>query len=73
MGQAVLPFLAVDTNDRGVVVSSLDPPIPPRVISLARRRGRTLTPAADRFVELAADVCQALRPAERQLLDGVRG
>ncbi len=73
MGQAVLPFLAVDTNDRGVVVSSLDPPIPPRVISLARRRGRTLAPAADRFVELAADVCRALRPAQSQLLDGVLG
>ena len=73
MGQAILPYLAVDTNDRGVVVSALDPPIPPRVISLARRRGRTLAPAADRFIELAADVCGSLGPPERQLVEGVLG
>lgn len=66
MGQAVLPLLAVDTNDRGVVVSTLDPPIPPRVIALARRRGRTLAPAADRFVEIATSVCQSLQHPDRQ-------
>jgi DNA-binding transcriptional LysR family regulator len=73
MGQAILPFLAVDTNDVGVVVSNLDPPIPPRVIAIARRRGRTLAPAADRFIELATQVCHALQQSERQLVVGVSG
>jgi DNA-binding transcriptional LysR family regulator len=73
MGRAILPFLAVDMNDPGVVVSSLHPPIPPRVIALARRRGRTLAPAADRFTELATEVCSALQQTERQLVEGLAG
>jgi DNA-binding transcriptional LysR family regulator len=67
MGQAILPFLAVDPNDPGVVVSALDPPIPPRVVALGRRRGRTLPPAADRFIELAAEVCRARQESSREL------
>jgi DNA-binding transcriptional LysR family regulator len=73
MGQAILPFLAVDMNDLGVVVSTLDPPIPPRVIAIARRLGRTLAPAADRFVELATEVCRTLQQSERQLADSLMG
>ncbi len=60
MGQAILPFLAVDTNDAGVHVSSLEPDVPPRVVTLARRKGRTLIPAAERFIELAQAVCASL-------------
>ena len=60
MGRAILPFLAVDQYDPGVTVASLEPEVPPRIIHLARRRGRTLAPAADRFTELAAAVCAAL-------------
>ncbi|MCB0999767.1 MAG: LysR family transcriptional regulator [Ilumatobacteraceae bacterium] len=60
MGRAILPFLAVDTNDPGVTVSALDPDVPPRVITIGRRRGRTLVPAAERFVELARSVCADL-------------
>jgi LysR family cyn operon transcriptional activator len=73
MGQAILPFLAADTNDPGVTVSFMDPPIPPRVIALARRRGRTLAPAADRFIEIASEVCRSLQQSERQLVDGLIG
>jgi DNA-binding transcriptional LysR family regulator len=73
MGQAILPFLAADPNDPGVIVSFMDPPIPPRVIAIGRRRGRTLAPAADRFIELAADVCRSLQQTERQLVDGMTG
>lgn len=60
MGRAVLPFLAVDTNDPGITVASLDPEIPPRTVTLGRRRGRTLVPAAERFVELAMERAAAL-------------
>lgn len=60
MGRAILPFLAVDIHDEGVVISAMEPPVPPRVITLARRAGRTLAPAADRFIELAQAVCRSL-------------
>jgi len=60
MGRAILPFLAVDTNDAGVFVSALEPDVPPRVVTIARRKGRTLIPAAERFVELARTACAAL-------------
>ena len=60
MGRAILPFLAVDTNDAGVHVSRLEPDVPPRVVTIARRKGRTLIPAAERFIELARTVCAAL-------------
>lgn len=67
MGRAILPFLAVDTKDAGVSVSALEPAVPPRVITIGRRRGRTLIPAAERFVELAERACAALPRFEPSL------
>ncbi|MBI4934504.1 MAG: LysR family transcriptional regulator [Actinobacteria bacterium] len=64
MGCAIMPNLAVDRNDPGVLVTHLDPPLPPRIVVLARRRGRTLIPAADRFIELAQAGCQGLQLPE---------
>jgi DNA-binding transcriptional LysR family regulator len=60
MGRAILPYLATDPSDPAITIAHLDPPLQPRVIFLARRKGRSLPPAADRFVEIAADVCAAL-------------
>ena len=60
MGRAILPYLATDPSDPLVTIAHLDPPLPPRVIFLARRKGRSLPPAADRFVEVALDVCASL-------------
>ena len=68
VGVAVLPVLAVDTTDPEVVAQQLDPPIPPRRITLVRRTGRTLPPAADRFVELAVEVCAELAGCSRPTL-----
>ncbi|HKJ56518.1 MAG TPA: LysR family transcriptional regulator [Nitriliruptoraceae bacterium] len=61
MGMAVLPLLAVGPSDDQLVVRPLDPPIPPRKISIGWQRGRTLSPAASRFVELAQEVTQSLQ------------
>ncbi len=60
MGAAVMPLLAVETSDPGIVVRFLDPPVPPRTISLAMLKGRTRAPAANRFIELAQESCRAI-------------
>jgi DNA-binding transcriptional LysR family regulator len=60
MGCAIMPFLAVDQHDPEVDITSMEQLVAPRTISLARRRHRTLIPAGDRFVELAAAVCGSL-------------
>lgn len=57
MGRAVMPYLAVDPTDPEVVVCAIDPPLAPRHLMLARRRGRTASAASDRFVALAVEVC----------------
>jgi DNA-binding transcriptional LysR family regulator len=55
MGMAVMPLLALDLNDATVALRPLDPPIAERVISLVWRRGRTLSPAAQRFITIATE------------------
>ena len=65
MGMAVMPLLAVGSDDDRLVVRPLDPPIPPRHIAIGWQRGRTLSPAASRFVELAREVTRPLQ--ERSL------
>lgn len=59
MGRAIMPLLAIDPDDPGVRVLPLDPPIASRTIQLTRRRGRSLPPAADRFIEIAQEVAAA--------------
>lgn len=58
LGIAVLPRLAVldALDDPRLAIRPLDPPIPDRVIRLAWRSGRTLSPAAERFRNIAVDV-----------------
>ncbi|CAN5893396.1 hydrogen peroxide-inducible genes activator [soil metagenome] len=65
VGLAVVPLLSVELEDPRTVVRHLDPPIPPRHISIGWRRGRTLSPAATRFIEITRDMTAALR--DRQL------
>lgn len=65
MGRAIMPFLAVEQHDLGTVVTALDPPLAPRTIVMARRRGRTLLPAAQRFIELTAATCRSMPRFER--------
>jgi DNA-binding transcriptional LysR family regulator len=60
LGRSVMPYLAIEPDDPGIVVQELDPPIPPRRIAIARRAGRTLAPVAARFIELAVEVTSEL-------------
>ncbi|MCO8127127.1 LysR family transcriptional regulator [Acidimicrobiia bacterium EGI L10123] len=63
MGRAIMPMLAIDPDDPGIRVLPLDPPLASRTIQLTRRAGRSLPPAADRFVAIAEQVsADRLRP-----------
>jgi DNA-binding transcriptional LysR family regulator len=62
LGPAVVPLLAVDTADPGVRVLPMDPPLTPRTIGVATARGRTVSPAAQRFVDLSVAATQELFP-----------
>jgi DNA-binding transcriptional LysR family regulator len=58
MGPAIMPLLAVDTADAGVVVKRLDPPIAPRTILVAVPLGVTRSRAAERFMRIAKTECR---------------
>jgi DNA-binding transcriptional LysR family regulator len=63
MGHAVMPFLAIDPDDRAIVIRDLE--MTPRRIVLATVKGRTLSPVAQAFRSMAIDYCQAeLGPME---------
>lgn len=53
LGAAIMPLLAVDQTDPGVVVVHSRPKMPPRDVFVARRTGPSAVPAADRFAERA--------------------
>jgi DNA-binding transcriptional LysR family regulator len=55
MGAAIMPLLAVDQSDPGIVIRTLDPPLPMRDILVARRRGVHSTAAAERLAKLAVE------------------
>ncbi len=59
MGWAVMPLLALDLDDPSIDLHPLDPPVPPRQVCAVWRRDRTLSPVAQRLVEIAVDVAAA--------------
>ncbi len=58
LGVAVMPMLCVDPDDPGIELHPLRPALPHRRIAVAWRKGRTLSPVAVRFVEIAGEVSQ---------------
>lgn len=74
VGHAVMASLAVDLDDPGVLVRALDPPIPPRLITLGLLADREPPPALDRFVELTSEVAAELVAGSKWLThpDGSR-
>lgn len=60
MGQAVMPRLALDLDDPGLIFRRLDPDLEPRNIGLATAPRRPHAPAVDVFIEIAVSVCAAL-------------
>jgi DNA-binding transcriptional LysR family regulator len=60
LGVAIVPALAVDSRDPGVVAVPLGHAVPPRVLCLVWHRDRYRSPAARAFYDAAARVCQQL-------------
>jgi DNA-binding transcriptional LysR family regulator len=63
LGVALVPALAVDRRDPGVVALDLGDAAPPRVLCLAWHRDRYMSPSARAFIELASQTCQQLAAA----------
>ena len=61
LGVALVPALAVDARDLGVVALPLGEAVPPRVLCLAWHRDRYRSPAARAFVDAAARLCQQVK------------
>jgi DNA-binding transcriptional LysR family regulator len=59
MGPAVMPRLATDLDDPGVVILPIDPPVAPRPILVAQRISAQSAPAADDFINVARQVGRA--------------
>ena len=57
IGVAIVPRLAVDTNDARTAVVDLEAVVPPRRITLVWHRDRYRSPAARAFVDIAHEVC----------------
>ena len=58
IGVAIMPLLSVDQSDPSIAIRSTEPPIPPRTLALAWKRGADLPPTASRFREIVHDVCR---------------
>jgi DNA-binding transcriptional LysR family regulator len=57
LGAAILPELWIQLGDNeGLDITPLNDLIPPRVVVLAWRKGRSLTPAQETFVEVATQI-----------------
>lgn len=52
-GVAVMPLLAVDASDPRISLRPIEPPLPPRLVTIATRKGEPRPPAVERFIELA--------------------
>jgi DNA-binding transcriptional LysR family regulator len=59
MGVAVMPLLCTEPEDPRISLHELEPVIAGREVSIAWRSGRTLSPAAQTFIEHASEVCAA--------------
>ncbi|CAN5793736.1 LysR substrate-binding domain-containing protein [soil metagenome] len=57
MGMAVMARMAIDREDPELAIRDLEPPMKPRDVRLAWRAGRTLSPVAQRLVDIALEVC----------------
>ncbi len=65
MGVAIMPLLSVDVYDRATSIRTTEPQLAPRDLSIVWAKGRTLSPVAERFVQIVSDVCADLLAQQR--------
>lgn len=58
VGPAIMPLLATDPTDPGIVIKTLSPALEPRTIMLATRKGATRSAATERFMAIAKRECR---------------
>ncbi len=63
VGVAVVPLLTIDVTDPTISVRSTVPELEPRQLNLVWLAERSLSPLAERFVDIAVDVCARLLAA----------
>lgn len=63
LGVSLAPLLTIDLDDPTITVVAVEPPIPPRVISVAWHASRRPSPILDALLEAADDVCAAIAAA----------
>lgn len=70
LGPAITTLLCVDIepDDPYLEMHTLEPPLPPREISLSWLPNRTLSPLAERFIALSVEVTRELAPREAEYL-----
>jgi len=73
LAYGLLPLLAVDETDPKISVLPVDPPVPPRRLAVVWHADRRLTPRVARFVDTAAEVCDALSRDWQRWLGGRAG
>lgn len=58
IGPAIMPLLATDPSDPGIVVKTLNPPLDPRTIMMATPKGATRAPSTETFMQIAKRECR---------------
>jgi DNA-binding transcriptional LysR family regulator len=68
IGAALAPLLAVDETDPKIALVELKEPIPPRILVMVWHRDRYRPPAAETFIEMAAEVAREVERAHNEML-----
>jgi DNA-binding transcriptional LysR family regulator len=60
LGITLAPMLTIDVNDLTTRIVPVEPPVPPRLLTVSWHESRRPSPLLDAFVEAAAEVCAAI-------------
>jgi DNA-binding transcriptional LysR family regulator len=60
LGLALAPMLTIDLDDPTTVIVEVDPPVPPRAITISWHADRRPSALIDAFVEATLDICAAV-------------
>ncbi len=61
LGISLAPMLTIDLSDRTTTIVAVDPPVPPRQLTMSWHEARRPSALLDAFVEATVEVCDAIR------------